>query len=355
MEEQLFDLLKKLISIPSVKDNPQELEKTLDFTLDLLPSFAFEQFESNGIKSILVYNLDKRPKKFKVLLNAHLDVVPAKDEMFIPKDENGKIYGRGAYDMKSGAIAEILAFKELAGKVDYPLALQIVIDEEVGGFNGTKYQLESGVLADFVISGEPTDLRICYKQKGVLWVQITQKGKNAHGSRPWDGVSSNIEMCKNINRFFEENPSLTQPEWKTSYNLSMLHGGTARNVIPDETVATLDIRRIDTEDTQDIINNLKKYFPVAQVEAIFDEPCLNTSPDNEFVKLLKESARKELGKDPELFKEHFGSDARFYSANGVPTVNFGPKGDGLHSDVEWVDKNSLIEYYGVLKRFLLEV
>jgi succinyl-diaminopimelate desuccinylase len=157
MLNNILSLTKSLISIPSTKDNKKALNDVLDLALQEFGNFTIERFEKDGYPSALVYLQKTRPKKFKVILNAHLDVVAAKEEQFKPYEKNSRLYGRGAIDMKAAAAVEILVFKEMAKKISYPLALQLVTDEEIGGFCGTKYQIEKGLRADFVLAGEPTD------------------------------------------------------------------------------------------------------------------------------------------------------------------------------------------------------
>ena len=138
----------------------------------------------------MIYPQKTRPKKFKIILNAHLDVVSGREEQYKPYEKDGKLFGRGAIDMKGAAAVEILVFKEVAKRVSYPLALQLVTDEEIGGFCGTKYQIEKGVRADFVIAGEPTDFGVNNKAKGIIWLKIKTKGKSAHGAYPWRGKNA---------------------------------------------------------------------------------------------------------------------------------------------------------------------
>ncbi|MFN4213003.1 MAG: M20/M25/M40 family metallo-hydrolase, partial [Microgenomates group bacterium] len=109
MINQILSFSKKLISLPSTKDNPQILKKVLEVALeevkDFTPPFAkggvtIERFEKNGVPSALIYKEKERPERFKVILNAHLDVVSGKEEQFKPYEKDGKLYGRGATDMK---------------------------------------------------------------------------------------------------------------------------------------------------------------------------------------------------------------------------------------------------------------
>src|SRR6266480_217175 len=179
---------EKLIAIPSTADNAQGLWDVLDVAMMQLQGFAVEEFKSNGIPSMLVSNKNAKTREFKIILNAHLDVVPAREYQLLEKE--GRFYGRGVYDMKIAAAVIIFLFKELAKSVDYPLALQLVTDEELGGFCGTKYQVEQGVRGEFVLAGDISSLRIQNKSKGMLWLKIKTNGKSAHGAYPWEGENA---------------------------------------------------------------------------------------------------------------------------------------------------------------------
>lgn len=353
----IINLTSSLISIPSTKENLSALKKVLDEALAELKEFTIEKFEKNNIPSILVYRGKTRPKRFKVILNAHLDVVPGKPEQFKPKIKDGKLYGRGAYDMKGAGAAEILVFKELAKKLPYPIGLQLVTDEEVGGFAGTKYQIEKGVRADFVVAGEPTDLALNNKAKGIIWVKISTAGKSAHGAYPWEGENAIVKLNKLLNELFVLYPIPEKESWKTTINLARIETENKTfNKVPDNAIAFLDIRYIP-EDKERIKKDLKRIAEKykAKLEFIFDEPAQFTDQNSPYVKALKKSVEKITGKKAKVIVKHGGSDIRHYNAVGCEGVTFGPVGAGHHTDSEWVDIKSLENYYAILKDFLLSL
>ena len=96
------------------------------------PGFAAEEFESGGKPSALLYRGAHRPH-FQIILNAHLDVLPAAAAQFRPRREGDRLYARRAQDMKVSALVPAQAFREVASAVPFPLGLQLVTDEEVGG------------------------------------------------------------------------------------------------------------------------------------------------------------------------------------------------------------------------------
>ncbi len=362
MKTQILNLTSKLISIPSAKDNPKALKQVLEVALKELKDFTVEYFEKDGVPSALIYPQSKRPKKFKVIFNAHLDVVAGKDYQFQPKIKNNRLYGRGAIDMKGAAAVEILVFKELAKKLNYPLALQLVTDEEIGGFSGTKYQIEKGVRADFVIAGEPTDFGINHKAKGIIWAKVYFSGKAAHGAYPWQGENALWKAKKALDRLENTYPVPKKEAWLTTVNLAKIETNNQTfNKVPDSALLFLDIRYIPEElksmdfqkGKETLIKKLAKIFqPEGKMETILVEPPQTTDEKNPFVVLLKNSIKKNLQKQPKLIVKHGGSDIRHFNQVGVDGVTFGPIGFGLHSDEEWVDVRSLMDYYQILNHFL---
>jgi succinyl-diaminopimelate desuccinylase len=356
MLDKILSLTKQFVSIKSKFDNQVALDEILRLAQANLQEFTIERFERNGVKSVLVYNSPTRPKKFKIILNGHLDIIPGKDEQYNVTLKDDKLYGVGAMDMKAGVACLIFAFKEVANRIDYPIGLQLVTDEELGGFNGTKYQIEEGVRADFVISGETTNLRILNKTKGVLQVQITCKGVTAHGAYPWRGENAVWKMNKFLNILNEAFPSPSSEQWTTTVNLSRI--GTSNNSynkIPDDCTIWLDIRFIP-EDTEIVLEKIKKLLPNEfRMEVLVNEPALFVAENNKYLKKLQQTAKKVTNKDVITYSAHGSTDARHYMHVNTPGIDFGPIGGNIGADDEWVNIPSLLTFYTVLTSFLLSL
>src|SRR4051812_9464504 len=174
-----------LLAIPSTADRPHELARALEYVIDFAsgPGIRVERFESQGKPSALLYSSkfgDVRPT-FSVIFNAHLDVVPADDALFVPRVDGDRLYARGAQDMKISALGLAAVFRERAATLPFPIALQLVTDEELGGRNGTKVQVDAGVMGDFVVIGEHSGLDIVADSKGVLQATLHATGLAGHG------------------------------------------------------------------------------------------------------------------------------------------------------------------------------
>ena len=362
MLNKILSLTQSLISIPSTKENKKALNEVLELALKELKDFTIERFEKDGYPSALVYREKSRPKRFKVILNAHLDVVVGKDGQFKPYEKDGKLYGRGAIDMKGAAAALILVFKEMAKKVSYPIALQLVTDEEIGGFCGTKYQIEKGARADFVLAGEPTDFGINNKAKGIIWAKVKTKGKAAHGAYPWLGKNALWIAKKILDEVEKQYPLPKKEAWKTTFNLAKIETTNQTfNKVPDEAIISFDIRYIPEEfkgkdftKGKEIINKkLKKLVGnLGKIEILLFEPPQFTDEKNPYVLKLKEATKKVLQKTPKIIVKHGGSDIRHFNQVSCQGVTFGPIGGGLHGDNEWVDIKILDKYSTILFGFL---
>lgn len=357
MLQSILSLSKQLISIPSTKENPKEIKKVLDLVEDVVgKEFTVDRFEKNGSPSLLIHNQKPGTKKFKIILDAHLDVVPGKDYQYEPYEKGGRLYGRGAYDMKAPGAAEILVFKELAKKVSYPLALQLVTDEEIGGFNGAKHQVDKGVRADFTIAGESTELGIKNAAKGIIWANIKAKGKAAHGAYLWQGKSAIWMIQRALNALETKFPEPKKEVWRTTINVSKINSSNdTYNKVAEDCILGIDVRFIP-EDTNTIVNKIKSLLPKDVVlEILVNEPAQFTPESNKYVTLLKNASKEITGKRAEIIVMHGASDVRHFNRVGCEGVEYGPHGHGIHTDCEWVDIKSLGAYYKILKAFLLSV
>ncbi len=383
--EWFLEQAGELLAIPSTADRPAELTRALGFVLDVVgPGFTVERFESGGKPSALVYQGEPgqggsgggrggrggrggtepgagpagRPD-FRVILNAHLDVVPAPPDQFRARREGDRLYARGAQDMKISGLAEALAFRELAGTVAYPLALQLVTDEEVGGRDGTRHQIERGVRGDFVLIGETSALRIVTESKGMLGVTLRASGRGAHGAYPWLGDNALVKLQRSVHNVLARYPVATEEAWRTTVNLARVHTpNQARNQVPAEAEAWLDIR-FPPEDT-DLAG--KSTGQIAAYLQGFCEPGVTAVVDHVDAPQNADGGRPEItrlagaalaqGYQPEFLRKHGTGDGRFYGDAGITAVAFGVGGHGQHGAEEYADIATIGPYYRALTQFL---
>lgn len=344
-----------LIAIPSTADRPAELARALDLVLDVVgPGFTVERFSSGGKPSALVYRPGPRPA-FRVLLNAHLDVVPA--DAYRARLDGDRLHGRGAQDMKVAALVLAEVFRSLAPSLPYPLGLQLVTDEEVGGHDGTAHQIAAGVTAGFVLIGEQSGLRVVTDSKGILQVRLHATGRAAHAAYPWLGTNALLTLTAAVDAVLRRWPVPPDEQWRTTVNLARIEtGNRAVNQVPAEATAWLDIRfpPQDTDfagRTADEIATLLR--DVSGVEVTVDSLGAphHADPDSQEVKALQAAARA-AGYSGDLLRKHGAADGRFYSARGIDAVIFGPGGDGQHGPAEYADLRTVGPYRQALVAFL---
>ena len=353
-----MDVLAKaaeLIAIPSTADRPDELRRALDFVLDLVgPGFEVERFTSRGKPSALLYRPGPRPR-FRVLLNAHLDVVPA--DTFAARREGDRLYGRGAQDMKVAALVMADVFRALAPALPYPLGLQLVTDEEVGGYDGTAHQIAAGVTADFVVIGEQSGLRIVTDSKGILQVRLHATGAAAHAAYPWLGDNALLTLVGAIESLLRRYPVPAREEWTSTVNVARIEtGNRAFNQVPADATAWLDIRfpPSDADFADRTTGEIAAFLGEVtglRVEVDSLGPPHHADPDSDEVASLRAAAR-EAGYSGELLRKHGAADGRFYYAQGIDAVIFGPGGDGQHGPHEYADITTVAPYRKALASFL---
>ena len=344
-------LSEELIRYRTITGNKEEISQALEHLKKQFGAdFNIKEFEKEGVKSLLIAS--RKTEEIDVILHGHIDVVDAEEELFRPRKRGGKLFGRGATDMKSGVACITEVMKEIENQ---GLGLLITSDEEKGGFNGTGYVLEKEELSpELVISAEPDDSgdfpSIVNKQKGVLQLKISVEGESAHASKPEKGESAAEEL---IRTYREKIRPLFEPveEFATTVNLSKINAGDAVNRVPDHAEMDLDIRYSENYPKNQVLGDIRDIEDL-NVEITAEAPMMKTDSDNEMVKSLKKSVQKVSGKETDTRKEAFASDMRFFTEKGIPAICFGPEGYNLHGKNEYVVFESLELYCEILKNFL---
>ncbi|MFC4586102.1 M20 family metallopeptidase [Sphaerisporangium corydalis] len=358
--EGFMGVAEELLAVRSTADRPGDLRRALDLVLDFAgPGFTVERFTSAGKPSALVYHGAPRPR-FRVILNAHLDVVLAPPEQFRPRRAPGRLYARGAQDMKVSALVEALVFRELAARLPYPIALQLVTDEEVGGRDGTLHQIERGVTGDFVIIGEQSGLRLVTDSKGMVTVNLRSVGRGAHGAYPWLGDNALLKLHRTLDDILARYPVATEEVWRTTVNVARVETfDAARNQVPALAEAWLDVRYppqdadLNGRTAEEIAAYLGSFCAPGVTPVVEHvDPPHHADPGRPEVLGLQRAARNQ-GYDGGFLRKHGAADGRFYYQRGIDAVIFGVGGDGQHGPDEYVDTATITPYYLALTEFLL--
>jgi succinyl-diaminopimelate desuccinylase len=318
-----------------------------------IPGIQIERSEANG-KPALVAAL--RPTRAPALMfNGHLDVVVGRPEQFDPQLRDGRIYGRGAQDMKGSCAVMLRLLRDLAALPEPPdVGFQFVTDEEIGGAEGTGRLLEEGWRCDFMLCLEPTDMGILFEHKGGMWVELRLPGRPAHGSRPWDGHNPVHDLARGLLAIEERYPAPAGGhQWRTTVTPTrvLVGEGGSRNQVPAAALVTFDIRWTADTTPEQIRADLAACFPTAEMLTSASGPGLYTDPEHPAVCRVADVVERRTGRTPRFYREHFATDARYYTNAGMPAICLGPVGAGLHSDEEWVSVDSLVDLYQICLEF----
>jgi succinyl-diaminopimelate desuccinylase len=353
--EAIVKLTEKFIQIPSVSKDAEKAVEILQLAKEHLPEHTFTPYSSHLFPSLLYSN--QNTNKFKVILNAHLDIVPGEPSQYISEIADGKLYGRGAYDMKGAAAVMIYLFDELADQVDYPLGLQLVTDEELAEGYCTKDQLDRGVRTELAIIGEcGSNLDIIHETKGLIHAKLHTTGHSAHGAYLWRGSNAILKMYEAINILQEHYPLPEKETKETTINVSRIATTNETwNLVPDNCTASLDIR-YNKKDSGVLLDKIKALLPEGvTIEIDKTRNAHFTDPDSANIQLLRKIGKEYLGHDLSVRSTFGGSDTTFFSDVGCDAVEFGPVGGGQHDSKEWVNIQGLADYYQILKKFLLSI
>lgn len=293
-----------------------------------------------------------------LMLNAHLDTVGIEGMAgaLAPAIRNGRLYGRGAYDMKGSLAACLTAVKSLAAATPAlrgDIVLAAVADEEYASLGTAEVVREIPVHAAIVT--EPTELDLCIAHKGFAWFEVETLGKAAHGSRFFEGIDANMRMGRFLGRLDRLERALrTRPPHPLvgppSLHAPTLHGGSElstyaascrlgieRRTVPGETEAGVraEIERL-IEETRAADASFE-----AAVRCLLARNAFEVSPDAPIASTVRATATRHLDRPPALIGKPFWMDSAILADAGVETVIIGPIGGGAHTSEEWVDLPSL--------------
>jgi acetylornithine deacetylase len=301
-----------------------------------------------------------------LLLNAHLDTVGVEGMSIDPfggELKEGRMYGRGAQDMKGSLAAMIAAAKAIveAGiRLRGDLLITGVADEEHSSL-GTE-ALVKEFKADGAIVTEPTDMHICRAHRGFIWFEVETIGRAAHGSRYNEGIDANMRM----GRFLAELEKLEQEllhrqphelAGPPSLHAALIQGGTEISKYAERCKLTIERRTVPgetveaaTAELQEIIDRLAEQDSSfkATVKATFWREPFEVESDVEIVRIIDKVLNERLGHHPEHTGQTFWTDAALLAEAGMETVLLGPTGYGLHSAEEWVEMKSVVDLAHVL-------
>jgi len=323
-----------------------------------------ELVEKEKGRTNVVATLKGTKRKPVLLYNGHIDVVPVGNgwtrDPFAGEIVDGVLYGRGTADMKSGVASMVAAAEAIVksgAKLKGDLVITAVADEETGSAKGTRHLIERGLKAAMAVVSEPTDLRIEIAHKGILWAEITTKGKGSHASRPHLGVNAIDKMNAIINALHEiklegYNPLFDVPQPVLS--VTTITGGTKINVIPDQCKIEFDRRLLPGETPEFALKQIKDAGAKvkakdptldATIKVQEEWPPMEVAPEEKIVQTLARVVEARTGAKPKFYGKAAGTDASWLVRDAkIPTVLYGP-GDPRfsHTPDEHVELSKVTE------------
>ncbi len=288
----------------------------------------------------------------RLLLCGHLDTVglAGTSDGLTPRIEGDRLYARGAYDMKAGLAAALVACRDAAlARVDGEVIVAAVADEELAslGIQEVLSQLDQGSIDGAVVT-EPTERQIGTAHRGFVWTEVTVTGVAAHGSRPNLGADAILAAGHYLVAFDHLDQQLRgRPHpflGPGNLHASLISGGTENSTIPDRCVFTVERRTLPGDtlerveaDIADLIERCRPADPRLTVSArtILHRPPMETLRTAPIVQALLAVA----GPGTSVVPMSYWADSAFLSARGIPTALYGPEGEGAHADIEWVSRS----------------
>lgn len=285
-----------------------------------------------------------------LLLCGHIDTVNVEDmpDAHRPRVDGDRLYGRGAYDMKAGLAAALLACREaaalgLAGDV----VVAAVADEEHASL-GIEEAL-GAVQAQMAIVTEPTEMDVAVAHKGFAWAELEVTGRAAHGSRPHLGVDAIAKAGPVLTAIGRLDADLAAREHpllgRGSVHASTIVGGVEMSSYPARCTIGLERRTLPGETAEQVRGELDALLDRCRAQdpdlVVEYRPGLVREPfevpaDADVVSAVRDAAAEVLSRIPAISGVSYWADSAFIAAAGIPTVVFGPGGDGAHGTEEWV-------------------
>ena len=296
--------------------------------------------------------LEGRAKGRTLMFCGHTDTVgvAGMTDPFTPLERDGRLYGRGAQDMKGGVAAMMAAAAAVAaagGLASGRLIVAAVVDEEHSSIGADA--LVKTWRADAAVVTEPTDLAIAVGHKGFAWVEIVVEGRAAHGSRPAEGEDAILRLGRVLTRLEALDVTLQarrpHPLVGTgSLHASFIEGGRELSSYPDRATLQMERRTLPSEPVSTALEEVRQILETLRREdttfrgsatAMFSRPAYEVPANHPLPQALS-AALTLVGGQPRIAGASFWTDAAVLGHADIPSILFGPGGAGLHSTEEYV-------------------
>ena len=366
-DDEELKILQDLIAIHSVNNHEMEVARYLQKLLKK-HDISAKILRFSETRGDLIAEIGSG--KPVLGLSGHMDVVAAGDlsqwktDPFILTNIDGKLYGRGATDMKAGLAAMVLAMISIHDHhllKHGTLRLMASFGEEIGE-QGSKLLKNKGYMRDVdaLLIGEPTGYQIAIAHKGSMDVRFTSHGTEAHSSRPQNGYNAINPLMKLLieaNRFFNHSLKTNSQLGKLTFSTTIFNGGDQVNSIPALAQAEANIRTIPEFNNAEIEKNLKEMIAKqnkagakVDLDVYMSEPSIETNGQSKFIKLAQKIGAEFVGKAIPTFALNPVTDASnliIDKGPDFPLAIFGPGNDTPHQVNEYVDQEMYLKFIDI--------
>jgi len=356
VQSNLERTLSELIAIPSVTSNTIACHEILAYVRSTLASTDMFIRDNISIPNPWILATTQDTLEPDILLVTHLDVAPAEESMFKLRNQDGKLQGRGVYDMKFAAACYIELIKAHGNDLKkLNIGFLFTTDEESGG------ECMPGILdmglkpkVAFIPDGGD-DWKIEARAKGLYGVQLTAHGLTAHSSRPHEGDNAIHKLMDAIATLRKSYPN-TEPSGATLSVNALKAGSGALTQLADQASATLDFRTFSENELTAFrsqveelarTHNLDMHINYHGAPLLFDK-------DASVVQTFLHALQKQTGKDVEYMESYGATDGRYFAEHGIPCIITEPRGGNRHGPEEWLKTEDLGAYYELIERWLIQ-
>lgn len=372
--QDVTGLTRALVSTPSVNPGLEEGGDGEGAIAALVAGwletwgYAVDLVETAPGRPSVVARLERGPGR-SLILSGHLDTVGVADMRIPPYEariEDGRIWGRGAADMKGGVAAALAVARDAAARPLAGTLLVVLTADEEQAAAGCRRLVEDGLRADAAIVCEPTGLMLMPAHKGFVWTRVDFRGQAAHGSKPERGVDAIRHAGLFLARLDEIEAALGRRKAHPLLGVGSIHagtiqGGTAPSVYPSSCRLVLERRTLPGEKVSAVRSEIE--YLLAQLRS--DVPSLNAdlevllsmegsevALDHELTTAMQH-AMEAAGAEPRVGGMTAWIEAMFFNQTGTPAVCFGPgRMEDAHSSDESVSIADLETAQRVLSTFV---
>lgn len=356
MQENLENTLASLVAIPSAPNDSFACHAVMNFVHDELKTYNLtieDHFDTTRPWLVATTQVTKTPD---ILFYCHLDVIPAPSHMFQMEKQNGRLLGRGVFDMKFAAACYLEFLRNHNDSLS---------DLNIGFLFTTDEERDSACMSEVIATGLRPKVvfmpdgggnwEIEKRSKGFLAIELVATGTTAHGSRPWEGDNA-LHSLLDIIKPLREKYMLQEKEHPTLM-INSIQSGQAVNQIPDLAIAKIDFRCFNQHEMDEykmILNDMLVQHPNLTLNVQNSGETIEFDESSPHVKGFLRTFKQLRGTLPTYTDSYGGADSRFFNPLGIPSIIIEPRGGDRHGDNEWLEASDLAKYYELVERWIFD-